>query len=162
MIKNILKIDYIHRLTCSYELKLNFFDFSSGLCARALCIWISELNAQTKLRYLDINMDFIEQNKHLLWNLDSWECIPVKIKGNWIFITIFLTFVDSTTWQVSIWLVLVAERCTQIIAWCAFAVKLFWNLTQGLHEPFWDRGQHFHFWMNSVPRVNFLLLCHRC
>jgi hypothetical protein len=27
--------------------------------------------------------------------------------------------------QVSVWLVLVAERCTQIIAWCAFAIKLF-------------------------------------
>ncbi|XP_031669085.1 uncharacterized protein LOC116359750 isoform X4 [Oncorhynchus kisutch] len=24
-------------------------------------------------------MDFIEQNKHLLWNWDSWECIPIKI-----------------------------------------------------------------------------------
>jgi hypothetical protein len=70
-------------------------------------------------------MDFIEQNKHLLWNWDSWECIPMKIKGKWIFITLFLTFVDSTTCRVSVWLVLVAERCTQIIAWCAFAGKAF-------------------------------------
>ena len=38
-------------------------------------------------------MDFIEQNKHLLWNWDSWECIPIKIiKGKWIFIKLFLIF----------------------------------------------------------------------
>ena len=41
-------------------------------------------------------MDFIEQIKHLLWNWDSWECILMKIiKGKWIFITLFLTSVDS-------------------------------------------------------------------
>ena len=29
---------------------------------------------------------------------------------------------------------------------------------KGSLKPFWDRGQHFHFWMNSMPRVNCLLL----
>ena len=65
-------------------------------------------------------MDFIEQNKHLLWNWDSWECILMKIKGKLIFIMLFLTSVDSTTWRVSVWLVLVPGRCTQIIAWFVF------------------------------------------
>ena len=71
-------------------------------------------------------MDFIEQNKHLLWNWDSCECILMKIiKGRGIFIMLFLTSVDSTTWQVSAWLVFVSERRTQIIAWFAFSVKFF-------------------------------------
>ena len=53
-------------------------------------------------------MDFIEQYKHLLWDWDSWECILMKIiKGKWIFIMLFLTFVDSITWRVSVLLVLV-------------------------------------------------------
>ena len=36
-------------------------------------------------------MDIIEQNKHLLWNCDSWECILIKIiKGKFIFIMLFM------------------------------------------------------------------------
>ena len=34
-------------------------------------------------------------------------------------------FVDYTTWRISVWLVLLSERCTQSITWCAFSVKLF-------------------------------------
>jgi hypothetical protein len=70
-------------------------------------------------------MDYREK-KHLLWDWDSWECIPMEIiKGKLIFIMLFLTSVDSTTWWVSVWLVFVPERCTQIITRCAFSVKLF-------------------------------------
>jgi hypothetical protein len=31
--------------------------------------------------------------------------------------------VDSTTWRISVWFVFVSERCTQLIAWCAFSIK---------------------------------------
>jgi hypothetical protein len=36
------------------------------------------------------------------------------------------------------------------------------NFDIGNWELIWDRGQHFHFWMNSVPRVNCLLLSPGC
>ena len=49
----------------------------------------------------------------------------MKIKGKRIFIMLFLTSVDSTTSLVSVWLVLVSERCTQIIALYGFSVELF-------------------------------------
>ena len=32
----------------------------------------------------------------------------------------------------------------------------------GMLKLLWDMGQHFYFWMNSVPRVNCLLLSPRC
>jgi hypothetical protein len=38
---------------------------------------------------------------------------------------LFMTFVDSTIWQVTVWLDFVAERCSQMIEYCAFAVNLF-------------------------------------
>ena len=38
---------------------------------------------------------------------------------------LFLTSVDYTTWRIPVWVVLVSERRTQIIAWCAFSVKFF-------------------------------------
>jgi hypothetical protein len=38
-------------------------------------------------------------------------------------------FVDYTTWRISVWLVLVSERCTQIIACFAFSAKFCLNLT---------------------------------
>ena len=88
---------------------------------------------QCKLRFFYINMNFIEQNIHVLCNMKSYECHLMKIiKGKWIFIMLFLTSVDYTTWRISVWVVLVSERRTQIIAWCPFSVKFFWNLTQWL------------------------------
>jgi hypothetical protein len=46
-------------------------------------------------------------------------------KGKCIFRMLFLTSVDYTTWRISVWVVLISERRTQIIAWCAFSIKFF-------------------------------------
>ena len=70
-------------------------------------------------------MDFIEQNKHLLWNWDSWECISIKIiKGNWIFIMLFLTFLTPLLWKMAACFS-VARCWPNIISRCAFAIKAF-------------------------------------
>ena len=79
--KNNLRIDFKHRLTCFYYLLLYFFDFSSWFWECALCLWISEQNAPTKRRYLDIKINFIEQNKHLLCNMESCECKNPSLTG---------------------------------------------------------------------------------
>ena len=51
-------------------------------------------------------MDIIEQNKHLLWNCDFWECILMMIiKSKWIFIMLFMNNVDYPTWRIFLWLV---------------------------------------------------------
>jgi hypothetical protein len=69
---------------------------------------------------------FIEQNKHLLWNWDSWECIPIKIiKGKLIFIMLFLSFVTHLLgWKMAVCFS-VARSYPDIIARSAFAVKPF-------------------------------------
>jgi hypothetical protein len=40
-------------------------------------------------------------------------------------VDIYNAISDTTTWWISVWVVLVSERRTQIIAWFAFSVKLF-------------------------------------
>ena len=71
-------------------------------------------------------MDFIEQNKHLLWNWDSWECILMKIiNGKLIFIMLFHTSVDSTTWRVSVWFVLVSAQYSDYCMVCFFRKAFF-------------------------------------
>ena len=90
-------------------------------CEHALCIWITELNAQTKGRSLDIKMNFIEQNKHFLSHMETWECHQMKIiKGKWSIFMLFLTFVTPLLgWKMAVWFS-VARRWPNIIAWCAF------------------------------------------
>jgi hypothetical protein len=39
------------------------------------------ITRQCKIRFLDINMHYIEQNIHVLCNMKSYECHLMKIKG---------------------------------------------------------------------------------
>ena len=59
-----------------------------------MSLWITEQNAWTKRRFLDMKRDFIKQNKHLLSKWMSSECNHMKIiKGKWLIWSLFLTCV---------------------------------------------------------------------
>jgi hypothetical protein len=69
---------------------------------------------------------------------ETWECHQMKIiKGKWLMLMLFLTFVTPLLgWKMAVWFS-VARRWPNIIAWCAFSVKLFWNQTlAGLTRSF--------------------------
>ena len=56
-----------------------------------LDFWTKRTN---KTEVLDMKRDIIEQNKHLLSNMETWECHQMKIiKGKWFILMLFLTFV---------------------------------------------------------------------
>ena len=71
------------------------------VCSRLmnLDLWTKHAN---KREVFGHKIDFIEQNKHLLQDWDSWECILMKSKGKWIFIMLFLTSVDSNMADISL------------------------------------------------------------
>ena len=89
---------------------------------------------QCKQRFLDINMNCIEQKIHVLCNMKSYECHLMKIiKGLWLIFISISAFCDSSLWLEK-WLCFSVTRCrSNIIVWCAFVVKPFWNRT-----PWWD------------------------
>ena len=97
-------------------------------------MWLSEnskyvlellnVRRQCKLRFLDINMNFTEQNIHELCNMTSYECHLIKIiKSLWFIWSIFLLFVTPIFgWKNGcvFWL-----GSDLTIIYCAFAVKPF-------------------------------------
>ena len=100
---------------------IELYDFSSGPSACTLCIldyWTKHANKKEIFGH----KDELYRTKQTFVELGF---LGVHSDDKLIFLTLFLTFTDSTTWRVSVWLVFVAELCTQIIAWYAFSVKLF-------------------------------------
>jgi hypothetical protein len=87
--------------------------FRPGIRARAFCIRITGQNMWTKRR------DIIDQNEHLLSNMETWECHQMKIiKGKWFILMPFLTFVTPLlVWKMAVW-VSVAWSWPNIIAVC--------------------------------------------
>ena len=68
------------------------------LSANSPDVWgktLLNITRQCKLRFMDRNLNFIEQNIHVLCNMKSYECHLMKIiKGKWIFIMLIMTSVD--------------------------------------------------------------------
>ena len=74
----------LSKVTCIIVVSINvyyeYFCQLMGLSAKSPHVLeLLNITRQCKIRFLDLNIHFIEQIKHLLWNSDSWECILMKI-----------------------------------------------------------------------------------
>ena len=92
-----------------------------------LSLWITEQNAQTKLRVLDIKRDFIEQNKHLLSKWESCECNHMNImKGKWLILSLFLTCVTPLLgWLLFVMICLLGAVLRKLVCMVCFRRKAF-------------------------------------
>ena len=123
-----LRFDKKRCLTCLEKFIRNVWGFILYAFLWRKTGWIIDRSTSAKLSFLDTKKDIIEQKAHLWCIWDLLECQQKKIiKGKAFIISLFLTFVVHLPGWNMFFMVLYVWHCPQIIAWCAFAVKPFWN-----------------------------------